>query len=181
MPLRTRLVTLAALCLPITALAANPELKLPKFDHLQKSATEAVNITIGRGLLSLASFAMKHDKDKDNAAALELISGLRAIHVRSYEFAEDNMYSKADIDKVRAQLSEPGWTPLAQIKQRRGHPDVELEDVDVYVSVQGDQINGLAVVATCPRKFVIVNLVGTIDIERVAELEGRFGIPEHAM
>lgn len=183
MSLRTRLVALAAIGLPLlvpaTALAGDPQLKLPKFEHLQKNATESVNITIGKGLLHLASFALRHDKHKsrDDAQALELISGLKAIYVRSYEFPEDNMYSKADIDSVRAQLSEPGWMPLAQVRQRHD----EVEDVDIYVSMENDQINGLAVVASCPRKFTIVNIVGTIDPEKLAEVEDRFGIPEHAL
>ena len=43
------------------------------------------------------------------------------------------------------------------------------------------ETNGLAIVATCPRKFTIVNVVGSIDVEKLAEVEGRFGIPEHAL
>ncbi len=185
MSLRTRLIALAAASLPVlapaAALAADPQLKLPKFEHLQRNATESVNITIGKGLLHLASFALRHDKHKrpEDAQALEILSGLKAIYIRSYEFPEDNMYSQSDIDAVRAQLTGPGWTPLAQVRQRRTEADAE--DVDVYVSLENDKVNGLAVVASGARKFTIVNIVGSIDPEKLADVEERFGIPEHAL
>ena len=136
-----------------------------------------MNVTIGDGLLKLASFALKHEKDAQGRQALEVISGLKAIYVRSYEFPEDNMYSKEDVESVRAQLSQPGWSPLAQILQRHD----EMEDVDVYVSMENDKINGLAIVATCPRKFTIVNIVGSIDVEKLAAIEDRFGLEDYKM
>jgi predicted P-loop ATPase len=136
-----------------------------------------VNVTIGDGLLKLASFALKHEKDPQGRQALEVISGLKAIYVRSYEFPEDNMYSKEDVESVRAQLSQPGWSPLAQIRQRLD----DVEDVDVYVSTENDKVTGFAIVATCPRKFTIVNIVGSIDVEKLAAIEDRFGLADYKM
>ena len=181
MSLRTRAIALvlssAALVIPLTVLAADPQLKLPRFDHLQRTATASVNVTIGDGLLKLASIAVKHSNDLEGREALEVLRGLKAIYVRSYEFPEDNMYSKEDVESVRAQLSQPGWSPLAQIRQRHA----EREDVDVYVSLENDKVNGLAIVATCPRKFTIVNIVGSIDVEKLAAIEERFGIEDYRM
>ena len=37
---------------------------------------------------------------------------------------------------------------------------------------------GLAIIASEPREFVIVNIVGSIDLEKLHELEGKFGVPE---
>ena len=184
MSLRTRAMALAALVIPMTALAADPRLKLPRFEHLQRTATASVNVTIGDGLLKLASFALKHDRHRDGREALEVIQGLKAIYVRSYEFPEDNMYSKEDVESVRAQLSAPGWSPLAQVRQRRDDFDSrhdEFEDVDVYISTENDRINGLAIVATCARKFTIVNIVGSIDVEKLAAIEDRFGLEDYRM
>jgi hypothetical protein len=44
--------------------------------------------------------------------------------------------------------------------------------------VEGDKAQGLAIIATEPREFVIVNIVGSIDLEKLHELEGNFGVPE---
>lgn len=177
MSLRIRAMTLAilglAVCLPSATLAANPQLKLPAFDHLQQVAKESVNVTIGPLPLSIAKWALKHDDDADDAAARELLKGIRTIYVRSYEFAEDNQYSEADIDAVRKQLSEPGWNAVAQVRQRGR----ETENVDVYVSMDHEQVNGLVVVASSPRKFTIVNVVGLIDPKNFAKIQDRFGLP----
>ena len=37
---------------------------------------------------------------------------------------------------------------------------------------------GLAIIASEPREFAIVNIVGSIDLEKLHELEGKFGVPE---
>ena len=40
------------------------------------------------------------------------------------------------------------------------------------------QDQGLAVIASEPREFTIVNIIGSIDIDKIAKLEGQFGIPK---
>jgi hypothetical protein len=44
--------------------------------------------------------------------------------------------------------------------------------------MHGDKVTGLVIIATEPREFTIVNINGPIDIDRLAELSGQFGIPE---
>jgi hypothetical protein len=50
-------------------------------------------------------------------------------------------------------------------------------DVDVHL-VDGGKAKSLAIIASEPREFVIVNVVGSIDLEKLHELEGKFGVPE---
>ncbi len=59
------------------------------------------------------------------------------------------------------------------------HRSDPQEDVDVYVCMEGDKVKGLAVIASEPREFTIVNIVGSIDIDKIGRLEGQFGIPQH--
>ena len=58
-----------------------------------------MNITLGRGPLALAVWALNQE-DPKNADALELLRGLKAIYVRSDEFAADaeNVYVCVSID-----------------------------------------------------------------------------------
>jgi hypothetical protein len=179
MSLRTHALALAVaclpLCLPVPALAADPHLRLPAFDHLRRTATESVNITIGHGLLSLATFALKHDKNPQDQEALEVLSGIKGIYIRSYEFSGDNMYSQSDIDAVRAQLSSPGWSPLVEV--RKSDLDSDAENVDVFVSVDDEKVNGFAIVASGPRRFTIVNIVGTVDLAKLAQMQDSLGLP----
>ena len=170
MRLPTRVMACVAACLPAMAWADGPQLKLPAFDHLQRVATNAVNISIGPWPLGIAA-RLLDDNDPGDAEFQQLLRGLRAIHIRSYEFASDNMYSTADVDAVREQLSSSGWNPLAQIRSHR-----DDERVDVYVCTTHDRVSGLALVASGRRKFTIVNVVGSIDLQKLATLEDRFGL-----
>ena len=51
-------------------------------------------------------------------------------------------------------------------------------DVDVFVNTDDGKILGIAVIASEARSFTIVNIVGSIDMEKFAKLEGQFGIPK---
>ncbi len=164
-------VTLLAGCLPALAFAAGPQLKLPEFGHLRELATQSVNISLGGWPLGLAARVADSDDDPDAAEFRELLHGLKGIYIRSYEFASDNMYSSADVEAVRAQLSAPDWSPVAQI--RSGH---EGEKVDIYLCISGEKLSGVAVVASSPREFTIINVVGAIDLQKLATLERRFGV-----
>jgi hypothetical protein len=66
----------------------------------------------------------------------------------------------------------PGWSALAQVHRRESQ-----EHVDVFLNMAEGRILGLAVIASEPRSFTIVNVVGNIDIDKLAKIEGQFGIP----
>jgi hypothetical protein len=166
----------AAASLALPARAADPELRIPSFAHLRDKASDSVDMTIDGFLMRIArKFAAKGAEDEDNAedrAALELLSNIKSVRVRNFEFETDDAYSQADIDSVRKQLSGPGWSPLVQVHKREPR-----EDVDVYICMENGKTTGLAVIASEPREFTIVNIVGSIDIDKIAQLEGQFGIP----
>ncbi len=148
------------------------ELKLPNFDALTDKATEAVNISLSPTLLGLAAGFLDQD-DPDDAAVKQLVAGLRGIYVRSFTFDSDYAYPVADVDSVRKQLNAPGWQRLVQVRSKK-----EQTNVDIYMSVNSGKANGLAIIAAEPREFTIVNIVGSIDLEKLHKLEGQFGIPK---
>jgi hypothetical protein len=162
----------AALLGAARALAADPRLEIPDFSHLRHKAVDTTDITIGGPLLRLASALAKADPDDEGAEALRLLRDVSSVRVRNYEFDSDGAYSESDIAAVRRQLSAPGWSALVQTRKRE-----KQEDVDVYLCVEADKVLGLAVIASNPRSFTIVNVVGEFDIDKLAKLEGQFGIP----
>jgi hypothetical protein len=168
-----RILALAALSLPVAALAHDGHLTLPDFSALAARASEHTDISLGAGLLHFASHFVD-DKDPDAAATRRFMAGLREIEVHSYEFSSDQAYSASDIDSVRRQLQSPGWKRLVQTHSAANH-----EDVDVYVSLDGERPTGLAIIAAEPREFTIVNLVGTVDLKDFASMGGQMGIPKH--
>ena len=47
----------------------------------------------------------------------------------------------------------------------------------MFINIDDDKIMGMAVVVSEPRSFTIVNIIGSIDIDKLAKIEGQFGIP----
>ena len=166
---RYLLAAVATWALASACLAASPKLEIPAFDGLRSRATDSVDITVDGILLSIAKKFARESGDEE----MQLLSDIKSVRVRNFEFDSEGAYSAADIDAVRRQLSAPGWSALVQAHKRD-----PKEDVDVYVCAENDRILGLAVIASDPRSFTIVNIIGNIDIDKLAKLEGKFGIPK---
>jgi hypothetical protein len=172
MRLRSFILTCALLALPALAAAADPgRLRLPDLSALSKKATQSVDISLGPSLLRLASGVI--GDDGDSAAVNDLIKGLKGIYVRSYTFDRPGEYSKADVKALQAQLLTPGWIPVIST-----HDLKQGSNVDIYLLRNGDHTDGVAIIAAQPRELTIVNIVGPIDLARLARLQGQFGVPK---
>jgi Domain of unknown function (DUF4252) len=166
------LAATAALALPGPSLGATPEFRIPDFSHLNSRATEVVDVSVGGFLLGLARMVIPKE-DRANDPALSVLDDIKSVTVRSFKFDSDDAWSRQDIDSVRSQLTGPQWNSLVQVRKRNAR-----EDVDVYICMEENKSCGLAVIATQPREFTVVSIVGSIDIDKLAALEGEFGIPK---
>ena len=165
---------LVLLALPAVAAAQDPgRLQLPDFTSLSKKATQSVDISLDPSLLGLASAAIDNDNAANGPAVHDLIKGIRGIYVRSYTFDRPGEYSKADVKAVQAQLLAPGWVPIVST-----HDLKQGDNVDIYVLRSGNRTEGLAILAAEPRELTIVNIVGSIDLAKLAQLQGQFGVPK---
>jgi hypothetical protein len=165
-------LALACLLLPAWASAQSAKLNLPDFSGLAGKATESVNISVNPWLLRTAA-ALIDDKDADAAQAKELLKGIESVDVHSFQFKSDFAYSSADIDSVRRQLNGPGWSQLMQVHNRDRN-----EDVDIYVLIDHDRTRGFALIASQPRQFTIINIVGSISLKDLPKLEKRLNLPQ---
>jgi hypothetical protein len=155
---------------------AKGQLRLPEFAALAEKASESVAVSLDPQLLALACrFLNSTDSqsDPEQAEVLKLCKSLTGIYVRAYTFDSDYAYPKVDIDGIRKQLSGPGWSRLVEARSRK-----EQTDVDVYVLIDGGQARSLAIIASEPREFAIVNILGNIDLEQLHSLEGKLGVPQ---
>jgi hypothetical protein len=166
----------ACLTLPLFADARGSELTLPSFPDLREHATESVDITLGSMPLHLMGWVM-NDGDPDSAQVKETLKGLKSVQIRSYQFNADYTYPQADIDRLRAQLAAPGWSPLVQVRKRGDQDGHARENVDIYVALEAKKVKGLVIIACEPRELTIVNIVGTIDVEQIAGLRKTFVPP----
>jgi hypothetical protein len=148
------------------------QLQLPAFTALADKASESVVVSLDSALLAMAGRFL-NARDPDEASAKRVISRLTGIYVRSYRFAEDFVYPRAEMETLRRQLTAPGWNRIVQTRNRD-----EPADVDIYVLVEKGRAMGLAVIAIEPRELTVVNIVGSIELSELHEIEGRFGVPK---
>jgi hypothetical protein len=140
------------------------------FPGLADRATEVVDVTLDASMLRMASKFLSDD-DHDERAVRDMINGLEGIYVRSYEFAHEGEYDLALIDRIKSQLG-PSWKPLVTVRSKT------KENVNIFANMQGEKVTGLVVISAEPREFTVVHINGPIDIDRLADLEGKFGFPE---
>lgn len=148
------------------------QLQLPDFTSLAERASESVNVTLDSRLLGMACRFLDAS-DPSEAQAKKLCTSLQGIYVRHFTFDTDYAFPKADLDRVRRQLAAPEWNRIVEARSRK-----ENTDVDVFIRIEGDKAQGLSIIASQPREFTIVNIVGSIDLEQLHELEGQFSIPQ---
>jgi len=152
--------------------AAKGQLQIPEFAALAEKANESVTVTLDANLLGMAARFLSNE-DPEQAKAKKLVSSLTGIYVRNYSFDSDYAYPKADIEGVRRQLNAPGWSRIVGVVSKKEHSNVE-----VFILADGNKAQGLAIIASEPREFTIVNIVGNIDLEQLHDLEGNFGVPD---
>lgn len=156
----------------IAAAATPGTLQLPSFNGIASKAVQTVDISLDTSLLGMAAGFMDSSKP-DDAAVKEIIAGLQGVYVRSYTFNGDFQYPEADIDTVRKQLSAPGWQRLLAV-----HNSPDHSNVDIYICTVQGRPCGLAIIASHPRELTIVNIVGSVDLQKLHQLQGKLGIPQ---
>ncbi|MGH9753548.1 MAG: DUF4252 domain-containing protein [Blastocatellia bacterium] len=171
-PVRTFiLILLAAFCVA-TARAQDAKLQIDHLNKLTDKAAEVVDVTLDERSLRLAAKFLSINNPAE-AKVKEIVSGLKGVYVRVFEFDKPGEYSSSDLEAIRSQLRQPGWDKIVGVTSRRGG-----SNVDVHLKYEGDNIIGVAIVAADPTELTIVNIIGPIDLEKVRQLEGQFGIPK---
>jgi hypothetical protein len=166
------LCPILAIMLSASVCAAADDVKFPlSFDKLAERATETVDVTLDASMLQLAGQFLSNE-DKDEAQAKKLVSKLKGVYVRSFEFDKDGQYSMSDVEALRAQLKAPEWTRIVGVKSNKG------ENTGIFLHKVGDEIHGLVVIAAEPRELTIVMINGPIKPEELSELGGHMGIPK---
>lgn len=158
------------------ALVAAPawaqDVRLPAdLDKLAAKAVESVDVNLDGALLQIAAKFLSGN-DPDEARVKALITGLKGIYVKAFEFSREGEYSPADVEAIRSQLRAPGWSRIVGVTSRK-----EGGNAEIFVKPQGDKFGGVVILAAEPKELTVVNIVGTIDLDALSELGGHFGVP----
>jgi hypothetical protein len=161
---------LLAVAVAVPAAAQQINLDLPEFRELREKASEETTVTLDGRMLRLAAKFLSGDSDE--RAARDIVQKLDGIYVRSYEFDKDGDYDPKIVERVRKQLG-PEWSKIVDVRSRT------RENTEVYTYARGEAIAGLVVISAEPRELTIVNIVGPIDLDRLSDLDGNFGVHVH--
>ena len=164
---------LFALNATMTVSAQDARLQFERLNGLENRAQDVVEVNIDGKLLDLAKRVMVKVNDPNSKKVGQAISGLKGIYVRVYNFEKENEYNVADVDQIRSQLQTPGWEKLANVRSKKNN-----QKVDVYTMFTGDVMSGVAVVLSESKSIALVNIIGPIDIDLLAELSGKLNIPK---
>lgn len=147
------------------------DVKIPlNLDRLAQRATESVDVTLDASMLQLASGFLSKE-DADQVKVKKLVSKLKGVYVRSFEFDKEGQYSMADVEAIRVQLKAPVWSRIVGVKSIKG------DNSEVYLKKDGEQVGGLVVLDAEPKELTIVHIDGPINPEELSELSGHMGIP----
>ena len=166
---------LIALLLIITtafvASAQDSRIQMGSLDHLAAKASQTIDVSIDERLIRVTEKLFSATKP-DEKEIKKVLVGLKGIYVKRFEFETEGQFSAADVESIRTQLRGPGWSRLVGVKSKKDG------NFEVHLLMQGEQIGGLAVVHTDVKELTVVNIVGPVDLEKLAKLDGQFGIPD---
>jgi len=136
---------------------------------LAERATHVTEVTLDKNMLAFAAKFMEKDDDEGK----KMIQNLKGIYVREYEFDKDHSYTAEELDGLRKYMAGSDWSPMVH-ERTKGIPD----GTDVYVKLVNGQMQGLFVLDAEAKELSLVLILGPIDIDKIGDLGGNFGIPK---
>jgi len=124
-----------------------------------------VQISVGESLLGMVS-SLSASEDPE---AAELFKRLNGVRVNVFE--TDSMADGAvDLVKdVSSKLSDLGWESVVTVNS-------DDEQVRIFMMINGDQVEGITVMAVEETEAVFVNVIGSINPEELGKVMDNFDI-----
>src|SRR5215469_9389169 len=164
-------IVILLLALPAALRAQDTQLP-PDVERLSATAKETVEVKMDGPMLRWASKFLSAE-DPDERKAAKLITNLKGIYVRSFEFESEGAYTSAEVEELRAQFRSPVWSRVVGVRSQH-----EGDNVDVFFRIEDDQMAGIVIISAEKKELTVVNIVGPIDVDQLADLGGEFGIPK---
>jgi hypothetical protein len=104
-----------------------------------------------------------------------MIRNLKGVYVRDYEFDKDHSYTSEELEGLRKYFEGSNWSPMVH-ERTKGVP----EGTDIYLKLEDGKVQGLFVLDAEEKELSLVLILGPVDIDKISELGGTFGIPKSA-
>ncbi len=154
----------------VAARAQEAKINLDSLAKLEDQAAQTVEVNLDSELLKTAIKVL--GKGATEEKIKELVRDLQGIYVRNFQFDRAGEYQDADIHAIRDQIRTPGWARIVGVRSRKGG-----ENIEVYAKTEGQRLSGVVILAFEPRELTVVNIVGPLDLEKLAELASLLRIP----
>jgi len=141
-------------------------------EHLESKASNTVDLSLSGSTLRFAAKFLDDD-DEDEVKVKKLINGLEGIYIKAFEFKTAGAWSQADVEQLRTQLRTPEWSRIVGVKSAEDDCNAE-----VYVRNEKGKVSGVAIIATGTTSLTVVNIVGPVDLDSLADLSGHLGVPK---
>jgi hypothetical protein len=163
----TLMGVIAALAMPLAA--QEDELKdMPgyvDFGSLEAVYGEPkVMVNIGSFLLGFMSQATKSDPE-----AAELMAGLKGVRINIYSTEGQVQPAMEQLNSVKSMLTSQNWEPIVQVKE-------DGENVQIFMKADGKGMQGLTVMAVDGNEAVFLNILGSIDPDKLGEVMNKFDV-----
>lgn len=164
------LITVACALLAMPAMAQEDALKdLPgyvDFGELNSIYGEPkVNISIGGALLGFVG-AMAKNSNPETATIFNKLKGVR---VSVYATGGDSGAALDQVNRVKNLLTASDWQPIVQINE-------DDEQVQIFIKMDGDKMNGLTLMAVDDEEAVFINVIGQLDPNELAAVMDNFDV-----
>lgn len=119
-----------------------------------------VMINIGGPLMKLLSAAAAASDDSEAAAMMQ---GLEGVRINIYDTAGNTEPALKQMNEAKAVLQAKQWQPIIQVKE-------EGEDVQMFSRLDGDVMQGMAIMVVNAEEAVFLNILGNIDPAQVGKV-----------
>ncbi|QFU76875.1 DUF4252 domain-containing protein [Halioglobus maricola] len=119
-----------------------------------------VMINIGGPLMQLLSAAAAASDDPEAAAIME---GLEGIRVNVYNTGGNLDPALERMNEAKSTLQAADWQPIVQVQEAD-------EQVQMFTRVNGDKMEGMAIMVVNAEEAVFLNILGNIDPAHVSKV-----------
>lgn len=123
-----------------------------------------VMVNIGGFLLSFMSQAAKDDPE-----AAALMEGLKGVRINIYSTEGEVAPAMEQLNNVKSMLRSQNWEPIVQVNE-------EGENVQIFMKADGEGMQGLTVMAVDGEEAVFLNILGSIDPDKLGEVMDQFDV-----
>lgn len=142
-------------------------------EELKGQADEVVEVNLDGKALQEGSKLLAI-RDGISGSVKSVLGGIKGIYRKTYRFAAGNSYEEGAVTSIRSQMTNDGWAPMIDVQDKRQNKGLTVYS---FTSTDGTSPNGVTVISTDPGEITVLNLVGDIDLDALADVGATLGMP----